>query len=512
VAIYRVYLEQGLDMRWRAWMTDRYLGIWLDRQAYYRIDQTKTADNADQRIAEDLRSLTRGTLSLSLGLMSSIVTLISFVGILWSVSGPLAFVFAGQQWTLHGYMVWFALAYAAIGSALVWWIGRSLVGLNFDQQKFEADFRFGLVRLRENAESVALYRGEAQERQQLAKRFDRIRGNWWNIMRTTKRLNVASTFYAQFANIFPFLVGAPRYFSGALQLGGLMQISSAFGQVQESLSWFINAFGSSGEGSLPAWKASVNRLAGFHAAVMGAATKASGIRVDRNNVGAILMNDLALHLPGGEPLMAAFSADLRSGQRVLLSGPSGCGKSTLFRALAGIWPYGEGSIEIPSKTQLMFVPQKSYLPVGSLRAALAYPASEQAYRDLAIRHYLAQCRLAHLCDRLDETENWSQRLSPGEQQRLAFVRLLLARPDVIFLDESTSALDAATEEALYELMLQELPESTVMSIAHRETVAKFHQAHWQFVRMQNGQHTIHLDQSVAPDLVVADLLAKAIAG
>ncbi|WP_019139587.1 ABC transporter ATP-binding protein/permease [Noviherbaspirillum massiliense] len=482
VAIYRIYLTQGLGMRWRTWMTRQYMEEWLANQTYYRIEQTRSADNPDQRIAVDLDLLTTGSLSLALGFLSSVVTLVSFIGILWAVSGPLSFMLAQHEFTIPGYMVWFAILYAGFGSMLVWWIGKPLVHLNFEQQRFEADFRFGLIRIRENAEAVALYRGEPQELSHLSGRFERIRGNWWAIMRTTKQLNTASTFYAQFAIIFPFLVGAPRYFSGAIKLGELMQISSAFGHVQEALSWFIDAFS-----SLANWKASVNRLAGFHAAVQAAREHESGIAVTRNNVGALLLDDLSLQLPDGVPLTRPLSGDIHTGQRILVSGPSGCGKSTLFRAIAGIWPYGTGSIEIPSDAKLLFVPQKSYLPIGTLRAAIAYPAAANAYRDLAIRHYLELCRLSHLADKLDESDNWSQRLSPGEQQRLAFVRVLLTRPQVLFLDEATSALDPATEELLYGLVLQELPDAAVISIAHRDLVAKFHAIHWRFVPAQGRQ-------------------------
>jgi vitamin B12/bleomycin/antimicrobial peptide transport system ATP-binding/permease protein len=489
VAIYRVYLTQWLEMRWRTWVTTHYLDDWLANQAYYRIEQTRTADNPDQRIAEDLKSLTGDTLSLSLGLLSSVVTLASFITILWSVSGPLSFMLGAHAVTIPGYMVWFAIAYAGIGSVLVWRIGKPLVRQNFEQQRYEADFRFGLVRIREHAEAVALYRGEAQEQGHAAGRFEKIRRNWWAIMRTTKRLNGVSNFYSQFALIFPFLVGAPRYFAGSITLGGLMQISSAFGHVQDALSWFITAFS-----SLASWKASVNRLAGFHAAVSAARSQHSGIAVARNNVGAILIDSVTLQLPAGPTLTGPLSADIRAGQRILVAGPSGCGKSTLFRAIAGIWPYGAGSIEIPNAAKLLFVPQKSYLPIGPLRAALAYPAAENAYKDRAIRHYLELCRLPHLMDKLDDVDNWSQRLSPGEQQRVAFVRVLLARPEVVFLDEATSALDPATEEALYELVLQELPDAAIISIAHREVVAKYHQVHWHFVlesAIADGRSAMH---------------------
>lgn len=489
-AIYRVYLEQALEMRWRAWLTRQYLNEWLDKQAYYRIEQTRGADNPDQRIAEDLMMLTNGTLGLTLGLLSSVVTLVSFVGILWSVSGAVTLPFAGRDWTIDGYMLWFAIVYAGLGSVLVWLVGRPLVAQNFRQQSFEADFRFGLIRIREHAEAVALYRGEAQEQAELGKRFERIRANWWGIMRTTKRLGVVSNFYSQFANIFPFLVAAPRYFSGALQLGGLMQISSAFGQVQEALSWFITAFSGSGEASLPAWKASVNRLAGFHAAVMAARNQEAGITVTRNNVGAILLDELMLRLPDGRQLCRPLTAEIYPRARILVEGPSGCGKSTLFRAVAGIWPYGSGTIEIPGSANLLVLPQKAYLPIGSLRAAIAYPAGEHAYRDLAMRHYLQLCNLPQLVDCLDQVDHWSQRLSPGEQQRLAFVRALLAGPDVLFLDEATSAIDPETEEMLYALLLKELPDAAVVSIAHRASVAKFHEIRWQFTAASPARHTM----------------------
>lgn len=477
VAIYKIYLTQSLQMRWRLWMTRQYMDEWLANQTYYRIEHTNAADNPDQRIAEDLKSLTSGSLDLSLGLLSSVVSLASFVGILWVISGPISFMLTDQQITIPGYMVWFAIAYAAVGSGVMWLIGRPLVSQNYNQQRYEADFRFGLIRIREYAEAIAMYRGERQEQAQLANRLERIRSNWWSIMRTTKRLNVVSTFYAQFAVIFPMLVGAPRYFAGAINLGTLMQISSAFGHVQDALSWFVNAFS-----SLAEWKASINRLAGFHVAVMAGRTLEQGVKVERNNVGAILIDQLSLQLPTGQVLSNGFTTDLQAGQRILVAGPSGCGKSTLFRAMAGIWPYGAGSIEIPSQMKLLFLPQKGYLPIGTLRAAVSYPAPDKTYKDLAIYHYLELCQLKHLTSLIAETDNWSQRLSPGEQQRLAFVRVLLTRPDVLFLDEATSALDADTEEVLYRLILQELPRATMISIAHRETVAKHHHICWQFSR------------------------------
>ena len=502
VAIYKIYLTQALEIRWRGWMTRQYMDGWLSRQTYYRIEQTSSADNPDQRIAEDLKFLTNGSLTLSLGLLSSVVTLVSFIGILWSVSGPLSFMLGGRDWMIPGYMVWFALAYAGIGSLLVAWIGKPLVQQNFQQQRFEADFRFGLIRIRENAESVALYRGEPQEHAQLDSRFERIRDNWWQIMRTTKRLNVASTFYAQFAIIFPFLVGAPRYFSGAITLGGLMQISSAFGQVQTALSWFIEAFS-----SLAEWKASVNRLSGFHAAIDAARDAPSGIRIERNGGAGVQLDDLTLELPSRLPLTQPLSAGIGSGQRILVAGPSGCGNSTLFRAIAGIWPYGDGAIDIPRDASLLFLPQRSYLPIGTLREAVSYPAVQGAYADADILHYFGLCRLAHLGERLDDADNWSQRLSPGEQQRLAFVRVLLIRPDMVFLDEASSAMDSDTEAALYALLTEELPDAAIISIAHRETVAQYHDLRWQFIadgsQAADDVQRYRIVSSTLPDSVLA---------
>ncbi|KAF1046791.1 MAG: Vitamin B12 transport ATP-binding protein BacA [Herbaspirillum frisingense] len=485
VAIYSVYLKQALQIRWRYWMTGRYMQRWLAHRAYYRIEQGqegRLSDNPDQRIAEDLHALTSDSLSLVLGFISSSVTLFSFVHILWAVSGPLSFTALGQSWTIPGYMVWFVIAYALAGSGIVWWIGKPLVGLSFIQERFEANFRFGLIRVREHSEAVALYRGEAQERAQLTARLDDIRANWWDIMRLTKKLNVAVNFYGQFAVIFPMLVSAPRYFSGAITLGVLMQISDAFGQVQDALSWFINAFT-----TLASWKASINRLAGFNADVERATGMARTIDVERHGGSALTIEGLQLSLPDGALMLRGLDARVDSGEHVLISGPSGCGKSTLIRAIADIWPYGRGRIGLPAEAPVMFLPQRSYLPIGTLRAALSYPAAEGRFDDAAIERYLVLCRLPHLVKRLGQAANWSNALSPGEQQRLAFVRVFLNRPRLLFLDEASSAMDGETEEALYAALPRELPGVTVLSIAHRETLARFHGVRWKFVPLGEGE-------------------------
>ncbi|QCR35135.1 ABC transporter ATP-binding protein/permease [Nissabacter sp. SGAir0207] len=475
ISIYKVYLTQGLQMYWRRWMTKKYMAKWMRHHAYYHTERQQTVDNPDQRIAEDLNVLASGTLSLTLGLLSSVVTLVSFVSILWAVSGPISFMLGSHDITIPGYMVWFALLYAVLGSLLIGWIGKPLVRLGFNQERFEANFRFGLIRIRENSDAIALYQGEAREREQLEGRFETIRSNWWSIMRVTKSLNIASTFYGQFAIIFPFLVAAPRYFSGAIQLGMLMQISSAFGQVQGALSWFIDAFN-----DLATWKACVNRLAGFNAAVEEIEAQPNHIAHSDSPRHALVLDKLQLTLPDGEPLFSPASATLNPGESVLIAGPSGCGKSTLLRAIAGVWPYGQGGIALDRRQRTLFLPQRSYIPIGSLREALSYPDDPARHPDSELLSVLELCRLKHLQPMLDMAGNWGHRLSPGEQQRLAFARVLLVKPDLLFLDEATSALDDETEQQMYTLMVEKLPEMTLVSVAHRNSVAKYHQHCWRF--------------------------------
>jgi len=481
IAIYKVYLTQGLQMSWRRWMTQEYMDKWLGNHAYYYTEYQHQVDNPDQRISDDLNALTSGTLSLTLGLLSSVVTLFSFVFILWSISGPLTFAISSHEITIPGYMLWFALLYAVVGSVIVWWVGKPLVRLGFNQEWFEANFRFGLIRIRENSDAIALYHGEKSEREQLTGKFDSIKTNWWSIMKVTRSLNVASTFYAQFANIFPILVASPRYFSGAIQMGALMQIASAFGQVQGSLSWFINAFS-----DLASWKACVNRLAGFNAAIDQVNAQPRGISVRESDRVDLQLDDLTLKLPNGSPLFCNVSASLNAGERVLIAGPSGCGKSTLLRAIAGIWPYGTGSIHLAAGKTHLFLPQRSYIPIGTLREALSYPDSSRDYTDDQLNKVLDQCCLPHLQSVLDDYANWSQRLSPGEQQRLSFARALLIQPAILFLDEATSALDDETEQRMYSLLVSELPDTSVISVAHRNSVAKYHQHCWRFKRQEDG--------------------------
>jgi len=473
VAVYQLYLTQMLEMRWRTWLTDRFLARWLDNQAYYRIElQNRGTDNPDQRIAEDLRAFTSGTLSLSLGLLRSVVTLASFITILWSISGPLSFALGGLDITIPAYMVWAAIIYALVGSVLTHFVGRRLIGINFQQERFEADFRFSLVRLRENAEGVALYRGERPERAHLMGRFGSIQTNWWELMRYTKRLTFFTVGYSQIAIIFPLLVAAPRLFAGEIALGVLIQIAGAFRQVEGGLSWFVDNYS-----RLADWKASTDRLHTFVDALDGAERQAAsqqGVTVARGAGSGLTAEGVDLALPSGAVILANAAFSVAKGDRVLVQGPSGTGKSTLFRAIAGIWPFGKGRITLPEDARVLFLPQKPYIPIGTLRDAVAYPAASASFDDDAIREVLAATKLERFADRLDEADNWSMRLSGGEQQRLAIARALLYRPEWLFLDEATAALDEDTGRYLYELLHARLPDATIVNISHRTGLAAFH--------------------------------------
>jgi putative ATP-binding cassette transporter len=478
IAVYQVYLRQMLQIRWRQWLTGRYLTDWLAGRTYYRMQLIGDAtDNPDQRIAQDLNLFVSQTLSLSLDFLSSVVTLFSFVGILWALSGPLTVPIGDTTLFIPGYMLWAALLYAIAGTWLTHKIGRPLVRLNYDQQRYEADFRFGLVRLRENTEGIALYGGEDREHGILRRHFRFVVDNWWGIMKRQKSLTWFTSFYGQLAVVFPFLVASPRYFAKAIDLGLLMQIASAFGQVQSALSWFVGAYT-----SLAEWKATVERLTGFELAMAAARTKDGdgGIAREPAPAPAIELDGVALSLPRGAMVMGDVALKLQPGQSVLVTGPSGSGKSTLFRALAGIWPFGRGTIRVPHDARTLFLPQKPYLPLGDLRSVVSYPAAPRD--DGEIRDALAAVGLAALGDRLAESANWSMQLSPGEQQRLAVARAILYRPDWLFLDEATSAVDETAEAALYRVLRERLPMATLVSIGHRATLSGLHDRHLTVIR------------------------------
>ena len=466
--VYRQYFQQMLMIEWRSWMTGRFLADWMKDRAYYRLQLLdKGTDNPDQRIADDLNIFVDMTLTLSLGLLSAVVTLVSFIGILWAISGVVTLM--GIE--IPGYMVWVALLYAIAGTWLAHLIGRPLIRIGFDQQRYEADFRFSLVRLRENAEGVALYRGEAGELANFRARFGSVISIWWAKMLKQKQLGWFQSFYGQVAIIFPFVVASPRFFSGAMPLGGIFQIASAFGQVQGALSWFIGAYG-----SFANWKATVDRLTSFADALEHARREAERLDGDRaeGEPDVLGLEHLALALPQGQPLLAPTTLSFRKGESVLVTGPSGAGKSTLFRALAGIWPYWSGKISLPKGARLLFLPQRPYLPIGTLKHAVCYPEDAARFSEETVLDALKAVGLRHLAADLGHGENWALVLSGGEQQRLALARALLIRPDWLFMDEPTASLPDDAQAALYALLREKLPGTTLVSIGHRAGLEAHH--------------------------------------
>lgn len=489
----QVYVTQLLQIRWRSWMTNAFLGEYLSDRAYYTIGLTTSqgdpgTDNPDQRISEDIRDFTGTTLDLVISFISRTTNLFSFTLILWTLSGATQILGI----TIPGYMLWGALAYAVVGTWLTHLVGRPLVPLNFLRQKAEADFRFALVRFRENSEGVALSAGEQEERAVLGGRFTEVTLNWFHLMTRRFKLNLLTDTYEQAAVIFPFILGAPRYFSGGIELGGLMRIVSAFSQVQRSLSWFITVYD-----ALAAWSATVNRLTSFRTAIAVAQrTSQQGPVLVPGAGQEISLGDAQIDLPNGHPVLTRADIAFRRGRSVAIAGRSGAGKSTLFRAVAGIWPFGAGRIERAPGTYL-FLPQRPYIPLGSLRHAVTYPAAPDAFPVPEVGEALERAGLVSLLDRIEEEQNWSQILSGGEQQRLAIARALLLRPDWLFLDEATSSLDPEAEAELYNTVRRVLPETTVISIAHRADVARFHDEALVFHRRPGAPGTVERRQEAA---------------
>ena len=496
LAVYQLYLSQMLEIRWRRWLTERYLLAWLADRAYYRMQLiARETDNPDQRIAEDIQLLVSHTLALFIGGLRAFVTLTTFVAILWSLSGQLTVPIGDHTLVLPGYMVWVSILYALGGTWLTDWIGRPLVRLNFDKQRYEADFRFSLVRFRENSEGVALYRGEPDEFRGFRALFESVVQNWWGIMRRQKRLTSFTSGYSQGAWIVPSIVAAPRYFRGELGLGGLMQTVGAFNQVQDALSFFVVSYK-----EIAAWCAVVERLAGFErtlARVRRDTARGGGVQHADGDEQELRVENVDLHLPDGRPLIAHVNLSLQRGESVLLGGASGSGKSTLFRAIAGIWPFGRGEIRTSSKARVLFLPQRPYLPIGTLRSVVSYPMPADGVSDAALRDALEAVGLPELARRLDESGHWALQLSPGEQQRIAFARALLQKPDWLFLDEATSAVDEPTEERLYRLLHERLPGTTLFSVGHRATLRSFHSRQLTVKRTGTGPATV-VEETPAP--------------
>jgi len=474
LAVYQLYLNQWLQIRWRRWMTQHYLDRWLGGGNHYRMQLLgDAADNPDQRIAEDINMFIDRTLAITVGLLSAIVTLFSFVVILWTLSAAAPLHLFGASFPIPGYLVWAALLYAAVGTTLTHLIGWPLISLNFRQQRFEADFRFNLVRVRENSEQIALLGGETAERERLLDRFGYVVGNFLLIMQRTKQLTFLTSGYTQISIIFPFIVISPAYFAGAIQLGGLMQTASAFTSVQKALSFFVEAYR-----SLAEWRAVIARLDGFNIAAeraQAATTATPAITVSaREGRDRVEIDDLLVRLPQGTALIAANDIAIAAGERVLLTGPSGAGKSTLLRAIAGTWPFGAGTIRVPKGAKLMALPQRPYFPIGTLAAAVTYPAEPGTFGADALAEVITAVGLPALAGRLAEEAHWNRMLSLGEQQRLGIARAILQAPDYLFLDEATASLDEAAEAALYRLLNTRLRRTTIVSIGHRSTLAAFH--------------------------------------
>jgi putative ATP-binding cassette transporter len=480
LAVYQLYLNQWLQIRWRRWLTRTYLDKWLAGSNHYRMQLLgDAADNPDQRIAEDVKQFIDagatgiGILPIGLSLLNATVTLASFAVILWNLSATAPLHVFGISFDIPGYLLWAALIYAVLGTAFTHLVGRALIALNFQQQRYEADFRFNLVRVRENSEQIALLAGEPAERDRLLMRFGNVVSNWMAIMSRQKKLTFLTAGYSQAAVVFPYIMVSPAYFAGAIQLGGLMQTANAFGQVQGALSVFVNVYR-----QLAEWRAVVDRLSGFDrsiATAREAAVKPPVIAVASADSNAVSFKDLSVRLPNSEPLINATDVTIKLGERVLISGPSGAGKSTLFRALAGVWPFGEGTITIPKNARMMILPQRPYFPIAPLAAAVAYPAEPGRFDAVTIAELINAVGLPALVPRIAEEAHWNRMLSLGEQQRLGIARALLYRPDFLFLDEATASLDEPSEAALYRLLDQRLPQATVVSIGHRATLAAFHQ-------------------------------------
>lgn len=470
-AVYAVYVRQILEIKWRNWMTDKYLDRWLGHQTYYRLQVAgqDDMDNPDQRIADDVNSFVNLTLGLFVGVLKQATSLVAFVVILWNLSGSLDIPLGDTVLSVPGYMVFVTLIYSVVGTWLAHKVGRKLIRLNYDQQRFEADFRFSMVRVRENSESVAFYGGEKPELQNFRERFALVIGNFWGLMKRTKLLNFYVNGYAQIAIIVPVLMCAPQYFNGTMQLGGFMQTISAFGRVQDALSYFVESYD-----SIAQYVAVIRRLGGFAGHMEEAEALTSSFDFTKNTSNALQLWQMDIALPDGRQLAEKLSIAVPAGKRLLISGGSGAGKSTLLRAIAGIWPYGTGEISLPTGWRTLFLPQRPYLPLGSLRRAIYYPQPVPENTDDNLTGLLERFGLQKLAGQLDAVDDWSRILSLGEQQRLAFIRILLLRPDIVFLDESTSALDEPREAQAYDILHQMLPQMAVVSVGHRSSLLNCH--------------------------------------
>ena len=485
-------VQSTLVIRWRHWLTNHYINRWLDNHTHYRMSLVgSAADNPDQRISEDIYrfidggQIGYGIYSFTILLISKLTSLVSFAIILWDLSAN--FTLPYTTIAMPGFLFWVALLYAGIGTLITHWIGRPLVKLSFVRQRFEADFRFSLARLREYAEQVALLRGEATEKMALSKRFGSIIKNYFEIIACRKPLLAFTSTFTQFSQVIPYIVSAPFYFAGKIELGIMTQTANAFGNVNDALTFFVNYYV-----SLADFRAVLDRLTSFDKAIERA--RALGMEPGLTPEAAVAaealsVGDLTVRLPNGRDIVNEVNLELSAEEPVLLTGPSGSGKSTLFRAVSGIWPFGQGHIKVPEGSRVMLLPQKPYIPIGSLRAALTYPAPPDQFGDAALRAALETSLLPGLVDELDTDEIWSQRLSGGEQQRIAIARAILTKPDWLFLDEATTGMDEAMEAKIYASLVEHLPETAIISIGHRATLQQFHKRRLEMHPTGTGTYT-----------------------
>lgn len=469
----QVYARMQLHINWRRWMTDKYLTEWLHQKTYYRLQLMagSDADNPDQRISEDIELFVGLTLRLSLDLFQDVLTVSSFIVILWNLSGVIYLSVFDSQVPIYGYLVWAALVYAVIGTFWTIKVGRPLVQLDYDQQRYEADFRYSLVRVRDNAESIAFYEGEGQEKNHCFRHFQNIISNYKKIITVRKNLMWLTTGYSQVAVIFSILVASPRYFYNEIHLGQMFQIIDAYNHVQVGFSFIIDSFS-----RLAQWRAVVNRLNNFILFMETVRLEDDSYKrtINRRSKHEFEVNNVSVFRPDGYKLVQNITLHIKRGDHILVAGPSGCGKSTLLRTFAGLWPYTTGNLNIPSEGKVLFIPQRTYMPIDELRKVLLYPGMPRKLRDHELVEALVACRLSHLTNKLDDSLDWGQALSLGEQQRIAFVRTLLMQPEWLFLDEATSALDEGTEHAVYELILKHLRKTAIISVGHRSTLVKYH--------------------------------------
>jgi putative ATP-binding cassette transporter len=487
-AVAQLWAKQMLSLDWRRWLVQSLQRRWLEGGLHYQLNfMPDAADNPDQRITENTRWATAMAVDLLVGLLGSILTLISFLGILWTLSGALHVSFGANEFDVPGYMVWAALFYAVVGSLLTLLLGAPMVDINVRRNQAEADHRFALIRMRENSEGIALIRGEGDEDRTLRAAFSRVVSVMKDLYGRERMLMYLTSAYGMLAGVVPIVVASPRYFAGAITLGVLMQITQAFLEVTRSLNWFVDKFP-----LLADWRSHIERVAALddtfeHAVGLEAEhtiTLTEG--PDEEGREVLAFRDLQVGHADGNVVIQDANAVIHVGEKVLIVGESGTGKSTLFRAVSGLWPWGSGEIRTPPRERMFFMPQRPYLPLGTLRAALAYPAPAKKFADAGMAAALERCALPHLLPRLDEEERWDRVLSLGEQQRLAFARLLLHRPRWIFLDEATAALDDENQDAMMRLFREELADSAVISIGHRPGLDVYHDRTLHLVRAPDG--------------------------